>query len=179
MWEWKKKSGGIIAEQLRRLGASCDWSRERFTMDEGLSKAVVEVFVRLYKDGLIYKDKRLVNWDPQLHTAISDLEVQQKEIKGHLWYFRYPLEGKNFNPEDETSFVVIATTRPETLLGDVCIAVNPEDERYTSLIGKNVLLPLVGRKLQIVADEHADPSVGSGAVKITPCLLYTSPSPRD
>lgn len=168
VWEWKKKSGGIIAEQLRRLGASCDWSRERFTMDEGLSKAVVEVFVRLYKDGLIYKDKRLVNWDPQLHTAISDLEVQQKEIKGHLWYFRYPLEGKNFNPEDETSFVVIATTRPETLLGDVCIAVNPEDERYTSLIGKNVLLPLVGRKLQIVADEHADPSVGSGAVKITP-----------
>src|SRR5262249_27088596 len=127
VWEWKEESGGTIVNQLKRLGASCDWSRERFTMDEGLSRAVVKVFVQLYPEGLIYKDKRLVNWDPKLLTAISDLEVQQIEVKGNLWYLRYPIEGKTFNPEDPTSFIVVATTRPETMLGDTGVAVNPED----------------------------------------------------
>lgn len=168
IWQWKDESGGKIANQLRRLGASCDWSRERFTMDEGLSRAVLEVFVSLYKEGLIYKDKRLVNWDPKLLTAISDLEVEQKEVKGHLWHFRYPLEGKVFDPDDKDTFIVVATTRPETMLGDTGIAVNPEDERYQSLIGKYAILPFVGRKIQIVADDYADPESGSGAVKITP-----------
>lgn len=168
IWQWKEESGGKIANQLRRLGASCDWSRERFTMDEGLSRAVLEVFVSLYKKGLIYKDKRLVNWDPKLLTAISDLEVEQKEVKGHLWHFRYPLEGKVFDPEDKSTFIVVATTRPETMLGDTGIAVNPKDERYQSLIGKYAILPFVGRKIQIVADDYADPESGSGAVKITP-----------
>lgn len=168
IWQWKEESGGKIANQLRRLGASCDWSRERFTMDEGLSRAVLEVFVSLYKEGLIYKDKRLVNWDPKLLTAISDLEVEQKEVKGHLWHFRYPLEGKVFDPEDKSTFIVVATTRPETMLGDTGIAVNPKDERYQSLIGKYAILPFVGRKIQIVADDYADPESGSGAVKITP-----------
>lgn len=168
IWKWRDESGGKIANQLRRLGASCDWSRERFTMDEGLSRAVREVFVTLYKQGLIYKDKRLVNWDPKLLTAISDLEVEQKEIKGHLWHFRYPLEGKVFNPEDKSTFIVVATTRPETMLGDTGIAVNPKDERYQSLIGKNALLPFVGRLIRIVGDNYADPEAGSGAVKITP-----------
>src|SRR5690348_10674905 len=135
VWAWKAESGGTIVNQLKRLGASCDWSRERFTMDEGLSKAVLKVFVALYREGLIYKDKRLVNWDPKLLTAISDLEVQQIEIKGHLWYLRYPLEGKTFNPSDPSTYIVIATTRPETLLGDTAVAVNPEDERYKALIG--------------------------------------------
>lgn len=168
IWQWKEESGGKIANQLRRLGASCDWSRERFTMDEGLSRAVLEVFVSLYKEGLIYKDKRLVNWDPKLLTAISDLEVEQKEVKGHLWHFRYPLEGKVFDPDDKDTFIVVATTRPETMLGDTGIAVNPKDERYQSLIGKYAILPFVGRKIQIVADDYADPESGSGAVKITP-----------
>ena len=168
IWQWREESGGKIAHQLRRLGASCDWSRERFTMDEGLSRAVLEVFVSLYKEGLIYKDKRLVNWDPKLLTAISDLEVEQKEVKGHLWHFRYPLEGKTFNPDDSSTFIVVATTRPETMLGDTGIAVNPEDERYRALIGHYAVLPFVGRRLEIVGDDYADPESGSGAVKITP-----------
>ena len=162
IWKWKEESGGTITTQLRRLGASCDWSRERFTMDEGLSKAVQKVFVQLHKEGLIYKDKRLVNWDPTLGTAISDLEVEQKEVQGSLWHFRYPIEG------EEGRYIVVATTRPETMLGDTAVAVNGDDERYKDLIGKNVVLPLVGRLIPIVADEHADPEQGSGAVKITP-----------
>ncbi|MGK2739690.1 valine--tRNA ligase [Tepidicaulis sp. LMO-SS28] len=161
IWQWKAESGGTIVNQLRRLGASCDWSRERFTMDEGLSEAVLKVFVDLYREGLIYKDKRLVNWDPKLLTAISDLEVVQTETKGHFWHFRYPVEG-------EDTFIIVATTRPETMLGDTAVAVNPEDERYKHLIGKHVILPLVGRRIPIVADEYADPEQGSGAVKITP-----------
>jgi valyl-tRNA synthetase len=168
VWQWKDESGGVILNQLKRLGASCDWSRERFTMDEGLSRAVVKVFVELHREGLIYKDKRLVNWDPKLLTAISDLEVQQTEVKGHLWYLRYPIEGKTFSPEDPASFIVVATTRPETMLGDSGVAVHPEDERYRNLIGKHVILPLVGRRIPIVADEYSDPEKGSGAVKITP-----------
>ncbi len=168
VWQWKAESGGVIINQLKRLGASCDWSRERFTMDEGLSRAVVKVFVELHRQGLIYKDKRLVNWDPELLTAISDLEVQQVEVKGSLWYLRYPLEGKTFDPEDPASFIVVATTRPETMLGDSAVAVHPDDERYTHLVGKHVILPLVGRKIPIVADEYSDPEKGSGAVKVTP-----------
>src|SRR3984893_7509980 len=168
VWQWKAESGGVIVNQLKRLGASCDWSRERFTMDEGLSRAVVKVFVELHREGLIYKDKRLVNWDPALVTAISDLEVQQIEVKGSLWYLRYPLEGKTFSPEDPTSFIVVATTRPETMLGDTAVAVHPDDERYANLVGKNVILALVGRKIPIVADEYSDPEKGSGAVKVTP-----------
>src|SRR5690348_9783328 len=144
VWEWKAESGGAIINQLKRLGASCDWSRERFTMDEGLSRAVLKVFVALYREGLIYKDKRLVNWDPKLKTAISDLEVIQVETRGHLWYLRYPLEGKAFDPQDPSTFIVVATTRPETMLGDTAVAVNPDDERYRHLIGKNAILPLVG-----------------------------------
>jgi valyl-tRNA synthetase len=168
VWEWKAESGGVIINQLKRLGASCDWSRERFTMDEGLSRAVAKVFCTLYAEGLIYKDKRLVNWDPKLLTAISDLEVQQIEVKGHLWYLRYPLEGVAFDPNDPKTFIVVATTRPETMLGDSGVAVNPSDERYTHLIGKNVVLPLVGRLIPIVGDDYSDPEKGSGAVKITP-----------
>jgi len=168
IWQWRDESGGMIANQLRRLGASCDWSRERFTMDEGLSQAVIEVFVTLYNQGLIYKDKRLVNWDPKLNTAISDLEVEAREIDGHLWHFRYPLAGKIFNPDDPSTFITVATTRPETMLGDSGVAVNGADERYQALIGTNAILPLVGRQLPIVADEQADPEAGSGAVKITP-----------
>jgi valyl-tRNA synthetase len=168
VWQWKDESGGVILNQLKRLGASCDWSRERFTMDEGLSRAVVKVFVELHREGLIYKDKRLVNWDPQLLTAISDLEVQQIEVKGRLWYLRYPIEGKTFSPDDPASFIVVATTRPETMLGDTGVAVHPDDERYRHLIGKHVILPLVGRKIPILADEYSDPEKGSGAVKITP-----------
>ncbi|AGS21660.1 valine--tRNA ligase [Rhizobium etli] len=181
IWEWKAESGGLIFNQLKRLGASCDWSRERFTMDEGLSQAVLEVFVTLYKEGLIYKDKRLVNWDPKLLTAISDMEVEQHEVKGHLWHLRYPLEpgvtyqypiafdeeGKptQFETRD---YIVVATTRPETMLGDTGVAVNPEDERYKPIIGKHVILPIVGRRIPIVADSYADPTAGTGAVKITP-----------
>ena len=168
VWQWKAESGGVIVNQLKRLGASCDWSRERFTMDEGLSRAVAKVFVELYAQGLIYKDKRLVNWDPKLLTAISDLEVQQIEVKGSLWHLRYPLEGKEFNPEDASTFIVVATTRPETMLGDTAVAVNPEDDRYRHLVGKHAVLPLVGRLIPIVADDYSDPEKGSGAVKITP-----------
>jgi valyl-tRNA synthetase len=168
VWQWKAESGGVIVNQLKRLGASCDWSRERFTMDEGLSRAVVKVFVELHREGLIYKDKRLVNWDPQLLTAISDLEVQQVEVKGSLWYLRYPLHGKSFNPDDPATFIVVATTRPETMLGDSAVAVHPDDERYADLVGQHVVLPLVGRKIPIVADAYSDPEKGSGAVKITP-----------
>ncbi len=168
VWEWRYETGGVITNQLRRLGVSCDWSRERFTMDEGLSEAVREVFVTLYKQGLVYRDKRLVNWDPKLLTAISDLEVEQKEVQGYLWHFRYPLEGKVFDPSDATTFITVATTRPETMLGDTGIAVNPEDDRYKNLIGQNAILPLVGRRLSIVADTYANPDEGSGAVKITP-----------
>ncbi len=162
VWRWKGESGGMIVNQLKRLGASCDWSRERFTMDEGLSRAVLKVFVRLYKEGLIYRDKRLVNWDPKLLTAISDLEVQQVEVKGSLWHFRYPVEG------EPGRFINVATTRPETMLGDTAVAVHPEDGRYRDLIGRHAVLPLVGRRIPIVADAYADPEAGSGAVKITP-----------
>jgi valyl-tRNA synthetase len=168
VWEWKAESGGTIVNQLKRLGASCDWSRERFTMDEGLSRAVIKVFVELYRAGLTYKDKRLVNWDPKLLTAISDLEVIQVETKGYLWHLRYPLEGKAFNPDDPSTFIVVATTRPETMLGDTAVAVHPDDERYKKLVGKNVILPLVGRRIPIIADEYSDPEKGSGAVKVTP-----------
>ena len=161
VWEWKAESGGTIISQLKRLGASCDWSRERFTMDEGLSRAVMKVFVTLHREGLIYKDKRLVNWDPKLKTAISDLEVQQVETKGHLWYIKYPIEGSD-------EFIVVATTRPETMLGDVAVAVHPDNERLKHLIGKHAVLPLVGRRIPIIADDYADPEKGSGAVKITP-----------
>src|SRR5215211_5141399 len=163
VWEWKEESGGAIMRQLKRLGASCDWSRERFTMDEGLSRAVLKVFVQLYREGLIYKDKRLVNWDPKLLTAISDLEVVQVEVKGHLWHLRYPIEGKTFSPDDPSSFIVVATTRPETMLGDTAVAVHPDDERYKALVGKKVILPLVGRRIPIIADEYSDPEKGSGA----------------
>jgi valyl-tRNA synthetase len=168
VWQWKDGSGSVIVNQLKRLGASCDWSRERFTMDQGLSRAVAKVFVELHRDGLIYKDKRLVNWDPKLLTAISDLEVQQIEVKGSLWYLRYPLEGKTFGQDDPSTFIVVATTRPETMLGDTAVAVHPDDERYRHLVGKHVILPLVGRKIPIVADEYSDPEKGSGAVKVTP-----------
>jgi valyl-tRNA synthetase len=161
VWAWKAESGGTISRQLRRLGASCDWTRERFTMDEGLSRAVTKVFVQLYKEGLIYKDKRLVNWDPKLLTAISDLEVVQKEVKGNLWHLRYPIDGGD-------GVVVVATTRPETMLGDSGVAVHPENAKLKHLIGKMVRLPLVGRLIPIVGDEYADPEKGTGAVKITP-----------
>jgi valyl-tRNA synthetase len=168
IWAWKAESGGTITAQLKRLGASCDWSRERFTMDEGLSRAVLKVFVDLYREGLIYKDKRLVNWDPKLLTAISDLEVQQVEVKGHLWHIRYPLEGATFDPDDPLTFITVATTRPETMLGDVAVAVHPDDERYEYLVGRHAILPLVGRRIPIIADEYSDPEKGTGAVKITP-----------
>ena len=160
VWEWKKESGGSINNQLRRLGASADWSRERFTMDEGLSKAVKKVFVDLYNDGIIYKDKRLVNWDPKLLTAISDLEVEQRDQEGSLWHIKYPI--------DKDNYIVVATTRPETLLGDSAVAVHPEDTKYKNLIGKFCKLPLVDKNIPIIADEYADPEKGSGAVKITP-----------
>jgi valyl-tRNA synthetase len=162
VWEWKAFSGGTITQQLRRLGASCDWSRERFTMDEGLSRAVLKVFVDLHRAGLIYRDNRLVNWDPKMLTAISDLEVESREVKGHLWYLRYPIDG---SPGE---FITVATTRPETMLGDTGIAVSPDDPKWKHLIGKHAILPLVGRRIPIVADEYSDPEKGSGAVKITP-----------
>ena len=167
VWEWKEESGGHITRQLRRMGASVDWSRERFTMDDGFYKAVQEVFVRLHEEGLIYRGKRLVNWDPTLHTAISDLEVENKEQQGSFWHFRYPL-ADGVKTDDGKDYVVVATTRPETLLGDTGVAVNPEDPRYASLVGKFIELPLVGRRIPIVADEHADMEKGSGCVKITP-----------
>ncbi|HLB06176.1 MAG TPA: valine--tRNA ligase, partial [Alphaproteobacteria bacterium] len=162
VWRWRQESGGAIIGQLRRLGASADWRRERFTMDEGLSRAVLKVFVALHKGGLIFRDKRLVNWDCALGTALSDLEVEQREVDGHLWYIRYPLA------EEPGRFITVATTRPETMLGDTGVAVNPEDERYKHLVGKFALLPLVGRRIPIVADAYGDPEKGSGAVKITP-----------
>ena len=161
VWEWKAESGGTITRQLRRLGSSVDWSRERFTMDEGLSRAVQDAFVRLYDDGLIYRGKRLVNWDPKLHTAISDLEVQNEEEKGSMWHFRYPLA-------DGSGHLVVATTRPETMLGDTAVAVHPEDERYKHWIGKTLKLPITGREVPVVGDEHVDPEFGSGCLKITP-----------
>ena len=162
IWEWKAESGGTISNQLRALGASPDWRRDRFTMDDGLSAAVRKVFVDLHREGLIYKDNRLVNWDPKLNTAISDLEVEQHEVKGNLWYFRYPIEG------EEGRFISVATTRPETMLGDSGVAVHPDDERYKDLVGKYAVLPLVGRRIPIVADEYSDPEKGTGAVKMTP-----------
>jgi len=181
IWEWKAESGGTIVRQLRRLGASCDWSRERFTLDEGLNAAVRKVFVRLHKQGLIYRDKRLVNWDPHFQTAISDLEVEQREVDGAYWHFAYPLaDGVTYEhpvafdedgkaTEFETrDFIVVATTRPETMLGDTGVAVHPDDDRYAGLVGKFVTLPITGRRIPIVADDYADPTKGSGAVKITP-----------
>ena len=167
IWEWKEQSGGTITRQIRRLGSSVDWSRERFTMDEGLSRAVQEAFVRLYEDGLIYRGKRLVNWDPKLHTAISDLEVENHDEKGHLWHLRYPL-ADGATTADGKNYLVVATTRPETMLGDSAVAVHPEDERYKSLIGKFVVLPLVNRLIPIVADDYVDREFGTGCVKITP-----------
>jgi len=162
VWQWKAESGGTIVGQLKRLGASCDWSRERFTMDDGLSAAVRKVFVELHRQGLIYRDKRLVNWDPLLHTAISDLEVESREVRGKLWTIRYPVEG------EQGRFLAVATTRPETMLGDTAVAVHPDDPRFADLIGRRCLLPIAGRAIPIVADPHADPEKGTGAVKITP-----------
>jgi valyl-tRNA synthetase len=180
VWSWKEESGGTILNQLKRLGASCDWSRERFTMDAGLSEAVTKVFVDLHREGLIYRDKRLVNWDPHFQTAISDLEVETREVKGHFWHFKYPLadgatyrhvekdaEG-NVTLDEQRDYIVVATTRPETMLGDTGVAVHPEDERYKAIVGKQVKLPITGRLIPIVADEYADPTKGTGAVKITP-----------
>ncbi|MEP2989952.1 MAG: valine--tRNA ligase [Parasphingorhabdus sp.] len=167
VWKWKEESGGTITKQLRRLGCSMDWANERFTMDEGMNEAVLKVFIDLYNDGLIYRDKRLVNWDPALKTAISDLEVETTDVKGSFWHFKYPLaDGAKL--DDGRDYIEIATTRPETMLADMAIAVHPSDERYKSVIGKEVLQPITGRRFKIVADEHADPELGSGAVKITP-----------
>src|SRR4051794_18266900 len=162
VWQWKAESGGTITKQLRRLGASLDWPRERFTMDEGLSVAVREGFCTLHEQKVIYRDRRLVNWDPKLLTAISDLEVESREVKGSLWYLRYPVEG------EPGRFLVVASSRPETLLGDTAVAVHPEDARYADLIGKRLVLPLVGRSIPVIADAYSDPEKGSGAVKITP-----------
>ncbi|MCT8231950.1 valine--tRNA ligase [Proteus terrae] len=167
IWEWKAESGGNISNQMRRLGNSVDWERERFTMDEGLSKAVKEAFVRLHKENLIYRGKRLVNWDPKLHTAISDLEVENREVKGSMWHLRYPLADGAKTAEGK-DYLVVATTRPETMLGDTGVAVNPEDPRYKDLIGKEIILPIVNRRIPILADEHADMEKGTGCVKITP-----------
>ncbi len=161
VWQWKAESGGAITQQLRRLGASLDWARERFTMDAGLSDAVREVFVTLYQQGLIYRDRRLVNWDPKFQSAISDLEVESREIRGSLWHIRYKVEGS-----DES--IMVATTRPETMLGDTAVAVHPEDPRYAGLIGRHAIVPLVGRRIPIIADTYSDPEKGTGAVKITP-----------
>ena len=167
IWKWKGESGGTITRQMRRLGTSVDWSRERFTMDEGLSRAVQEVFVRLYDEDLIYRGKRLVNWDPKLRTAISDLEVENRDVKGFMWYIRYPLADGRRTAEGK-DYLMVATTRPETLLGDTAVAVNPEDPRFKDLIGAELILPLVGRRIPVVADEHADMTTGTGCVKITP-----------
>ena len=167
VWEWKAESGGTITRQLRRLGCSMDWSREQFTMDPHFTRAVVKVFVDLYNRGLIYRDKRLVNWDPKLKTAISDLEVETREVKGGFWHFKYPL-ADGVTRDDGLDYIEVATTRPETMLADMCVAVHPDDARYQSVIGKDILQPLTGRRFKVVADEHADPELGSGAVKITP-----------
>ncbi len=161
VWKWKEESGGKIARQTRRLGASVDWSRDRFTMDEGCSEAVKKVFVDLYDEGLIYRGKRLVNWDPVLHTALSDLEVLSADEAGSLWHFRYPLASGD-------GHLVVATTRPETMLGDSAVAVHPEDERYRDIVGQKVILPIVGREIMIIADDYVDPEFGTGCVKITP-----------
>ncbi|OCC25260.1 valine--tRNA ligase [Croceicoccus estronivorus] len=167
VWEWKEESGGTITRQLRRLGCSMDWSREQFTMDEHFTRAVLKVFVDLYNQGLIYRDKRLVNWDPKLKTAISDLEVETREVKGGFWHFKYPL-ADGVKLDNGQDYIEVATTRPETMLADMAVAVHPEDERYKSVIGKDILQPITGRRFKVVADEHADPELGSGAVKITP-----------
>ncbi|MEE4245140.1 MAG: valine--tRNA ligase, partial [Kangiellaceae bacterium] len=167
VWEWKEQSGGTITSQMRRLGNSCDWSREAFTMDETCSNAVKEVFVQLFDEDVIYRGKRLVNWDPKFHTAISDLEVENKEEKGSLWHFRYPL-ANGAKTADGKDYIVVATTRPETILGDTAVAVHPEDERYQDLVGKTIMLPLVGREIPIVADDYVDREFGTGCVKITP-----------
>ncbi|MDP2131534.1 MAG: valine--tRNA ligase [Erythrobacter sp.] len=167
VWEWKAESGGTITHQLRRLGCSMDWSREQFTMDPHFTKAVIKTFVSLYNDGLIYRDKRLVNWDPKLKTAISDLEVETREIQGHFWRFRYPL-ADGVRTADGADHLIVATTRPETMLADMAVAVNPADERYASVVGKHIILPITGRRIPVIADEHADPALGSGCVKITP-----------
>jgi len=161
VWEWKAQSGGAITRQLRRLGASCDWANERFTMDEGFSRAVVKVFVQLYREGLLYRDKRLVNWDPRFGTAISDLEVETREVQGKFWHLKYPFE-------DGSGFIHVATTRPETMLADMAVAVHPDDERYRNAVGKKLKHPITGRLIPVITDEHADPELGSGAVKITP-----------
>ena len=167
VWAWKEESGGTISQQIRRMGSSIDWSRERFTMDEGYATAVQQVFIRLFDEGLIYRGKRLVNWDPALGTAISDLEVENNEEQGHLWHFRYPLanDAKTLDGKD---YLVVATTRPETMLGDTAVAVHPEDERYAHLVGQHVLLPLVGRSIPVIADDYVDREFGTGCVKITP-----------
>lgn len=167
IWQWKEQSGGTITQQMRRLGNSVDWERERFTMDDGLCNAVQEVFVSLYEQDLIYRGKRLVNWDPKFHTAISDLEVENKDKKGHLWHLRYPL-ADGLTTKEGKDYLVVATTRPETMLGDTGIAVNPEDDRYKDLIGQHVVLPLINRRIPIVGDTHADMEKGTGCVKITP-----------
>ena len=167
VWDWKEESGNIITQQLRRMGSSLDWSRERFTMDQELSEVVQKVFVDLFDEGLIYRGNRLVNWDPQLRTAISDLEVISEEEDGSLWHFRYPLANDEKTLKGEDS-IVIATTRPETMLGDTAVAVHPNDERYLHLIGKSVQLPLCDREIPIIADEYVDPEFGTGCVKITP-----------
>src|SRR4051794_36674967 len=169
VWEGKAQSGGAITRQLRRLGASCDWAHERFTMDEGFSKAVTHVFVELYKRGLAYRDKRLVNWDPKFQTAISDLEVETREVQGQFWHLRYPL-ADGLKTGTGSAHVVVATTRPETMLADMAVAVHPDDERYRALVeaGAHVIVPITGRRVPLIADEHADPELGSGAVKITP-----------
>src|SRR3569623_987870 len=165
-WKWKEESGGAIVSQQHRLGASADWSRERFTMDEGLSRAALKVFVELYKQGLSYKDKRLVNWDPRLQTAVSDLEVESIEVKGNLWHIKYPIE-------DSDQFITVATTRPETMLGDSAVAVHPDDARYKALVGRQAVLPLTGRLIPIIADDYSDPEKGTGTVKITPGNDFT------
>src|SRR5271165_7136942 len=162
VWQWKAESGGAITRQLRRLGASLDWKRERFTMDDGLSRAVREEFVTLYRQGLIYRDRRLVNWDPKFQSAISDLEVESREMHGHLWHIAYPIEG------EPGRHITVATTRPETMLGDTAVAVHPDDARYRDLIGRHAILPLAGSRIPIIADAYSDPEKGSGAVKITP-----------
>ena len=161
VWEWKDQYGDIIINQLKKLGCSCDWSRNAFTMDENLSKSVIKVFVDLYNKELIYKDKKLVNWDTVLKTAISDLEVDQREVNSKIYYIKYPIDGSD-------EFITIATTRPETMLGDTAIAVNPKDERFKSFVGKTVTIPIVGRKINIIEDDYADPEQGTGALKITP-----------
>ena len=167
VWAWKEQSGGTISQQIRRMGASIDWSRERFTMDDGYAEAVKQVFIQLFDQGLIYRGKRLVNWDPTLGTAISDLEVENNEEQGYLWHFRYPL-ADGAKTLDGKDYLVVATTRPETMLGDTAVAVHPEDERYAHLVGQNIILPLVGRTIAVIADDYVDREFGTGCVKITP-----------